>query len=67
MATITASIFAELDTGAEMPVSFAGLMPGWVGLYQIAFRLSEGETPGRKQLYFMIDYNPTNQMPIWVH
>jgi hypothetical protein len=41
-------------------------MPGWVGLYRIDFRLSASETPGRKQLYFMINYNPTNQAPIWV-
>jgi uncharacterized protein (TIGR03437 family) len=65
-APITASIFAELDTEAVTPVTFAGLMPGWVGLYQIDLRLSASETPGRKQLYFMINYNPTNQAPIWV-
>ena len=66
-ALINASIFAEFDTGGEIPVSYAGLAPGWVGLYQVNFRISESETPGRKQLLFVIDSNPTNQAPIWVH
>jgi uncharacterized protein (TIGR03437 family) len=65
-APIKAAIFAQIDSGAELPILYAGLAPGWVGLYQINFRLSEGETPGRKQLLFLIDYNPTNQAPIWV-
>ena len=53
------------DTLALLEVSYAGLAPGWVGLYQINFRLPDSETSGSKQLYFQTDHN-TNQAPLWV-
>jgi uncharacterized protein (TIGR03437 family) len=65
-ARITASSFAELDTGAEIPISYAGLAPGWIGVYQINFRLSESETPGLKQLLFYVESVTSNQAPIWI-
>jgi uncharacterized protein (TIGR03437 family) len=66
-ARITATIFAYLDSGPETPVSYAGLAPGWIGLYQIDFKINENETPGRKQLLFSIGFGAsTNQAPIWV-
>jgi uncharacterized protein (TIGR03437 family) len=57
---------AQFDSGAALFVSYAGVAPGWVGLYQINFRVSENETPGMKHLYFSVGLRGTNAVPVWV-
>ncbi len=51
-APTTASVFANYEVGSDQPVSYAGLAPGWVGLYQINFQVDPAETPGLKELVF---------------
>ena len=65
-APITAYIYAALDSEAQQ-VLYAGLAPGFIGLYQINFRLSESETPGLKRVVFEVGSGLTNLGPIWVH
>lgn len=66
-APVTDSVTAqELDTGAPILVSYAGLAPGWAGLYQINFQLSETETAGQRNILFSIQGYSTNQGAIWV-
>jgi uncharacterized protein (TIGR03437 family) len=65
-APITGYISASLD-GFGQPVSYAGLAPGFVGLYQINFRLIDSETPGLKRVEFAVSSGFTNLGPIWVH
>jgi uncharacterized protein (TIGR03437 family) len=65
-ASIKASSTAVLDARVQT-ISYAGLAPGWIGLYQINFRVGESETPGRRQLTFDIGSSHTNQAPIWLH
>jgi uncharacterized protein (TIGR03437 family) len=59
-------VVVAVNAGNETPVSYAGTAPGWVGLYQINFRLSTSETPGTKQVSFELYGIPTNEATIWV-
>jgi uncharacterized protein (TIGR03437 family) len=67
-APTTASVFANYEAGSDQPVSYAGLAPGWVGLYQINFQVDPAEKPGVKQLVFMVGPTAatTFQAPMWV-
>lgn len=60
-ARIKASVFAEIDTGAEITVSYAGLAPGLVGLYQLNFQLPK-EPTGARELLFEVGSSVSNHV-----
>jgi uncharacterized protein (TIGR03437 family) len=66
-APTTAPVFASYGENYQ-PVSYAGLAPGWVGLYQINFQVDPGEKSGIKQLVFFVGSlaAATFQAPLWV-
>jgi uncharacterized protein (TIGR03437 family) len=64
-ARVAGAVEAALDSRL-VTVSYAGLAPGWVGLYQINFRLDGSITPGLKELYFSVSGQATNPTRIRV-
>jgi uncharacterized protein (TIGR03437 family) len=46
--------------GADCPVSFGGLAPGFVGVYQVNFRLGAGAKSGSQRLLLSIDGTVSN-------
>jgi uncharacterized protein (TIGR03437 family) len=45
---------------------YAGLAPGFAGLYQVNFQVNADETPGAKLLYIDIRGVASNQVPLYV-
>jgi uncharacterized protein (TIGR03437 family) len=45
---------------------YAGLAPGFAGLYPVNFQVYAGETPGAKLLYVSILGVSSNQVPFYV-
>jgi uncharacterized protein (TIGR03437 family) len=62
----TAREFYAVVDSRVAETQYAGLAPGFVGLYQVNFRVNAQESPGRKWLYFSVDFRSTNQVPIYV-
>ncbi len=67
-APTTASVIANYEVGSDQPASYAGLAPGWVGLYQINFQVDPAETSGVKPLVFVVGPSAatTFQAALWV-
>lgn len=55
-----------LDSGGLDAVPFAGLAPGYAGLYQVNFQVFGDATPGAKLLYLSIGGVASNQVPLYV-
>jgi uncharacterized protein (TIGR03437 family) len=52
-----------LLNGTELPVSFAGLAPGFIGLYQVNLAIPTGTPPGLAiPLILRIDGQPSNSV-----
>jgi uncharacterized protein (TIGR03437 family) len=66
-ALTTAVVDGILESGQDQPVSYAGLAPGFVGLYQVNFRLNDSVMPGLTRVAFGAGSSITNLGPIWVH
>ena len=45
---------------------YAGLAPGFAGLYQVNFQVLTDETPGAKSLYVQMLGTSSNQVPLYV-
>jgi uncharacterized protein (TIGR03437 family) len=45
---------------------YAGLAPGFAGLYQVNFQVAAGETPGVELLSISILGVESNQVPLYV-
>jgi uncharacterized protein (TIGR03437 family) len=46
---------------------YAGLAPGFAGLYQVNFQVAAGETPGVELVYVSILGVSSNEVPLYVH
>lgn len=64
-ASLAGGIIAFLG-GVGQTVSYAGLAPGWVGLYQVNFVLRADVSPGQNQLFLYVGQYDSNQAQIWV-
>jgi uncharacterized protein (TIGR03437 family) len=65
-APIKATVFAQIDTGPEITVSYAGLAPGLIGLYQLNFQIPEGTPRGARELLFYVGAGVSNHVTLWV-
>jgi uncharacterized protein (TIGR03437 family) len=66
VARVKANVDAYLDSFALMQVSYAGLAPGWIGLYQVNFRVNDNAEPGRTYLHLQVGGQVVNQGRMWV-
>ena len=55
-----------VDTREIGLAPYAGLAPGFAGLYQVNFQVNADETPGAKLLYIDIRGVASNQVPLYV-
>ena len=51
--TATVNAVSVSIGGQDAPVSFAGLTPGFVGVYQISVTVPQGVTPGDQVVLFV--------------
>ena len=65
MTAIQAPLDVVVDSSAG-PASYAGLTPGFAGLYQVNFQVYANETPGAKLLYVSIRGVGSNEVPLYV-
>ena len=64
--TIHQPLDVVVDSGLISLTPYAGLAPGFAGLYQVNFQLPATETPGSKLLYISSCGVASNQVPIYV-
>ena len=55
-----------VDSRLADPVAYAGLAPGFAGLYQVNFQVFATETPGTKLVYMSMLGGSSNQVPLYV-
>jgi len=55
-----------VDSRLQGTASYAGLAPGYAGLYQVNFKLLDDERPGTKLLYFSAAGDYSNEVPLHV-
>ncbi|HEV3199946.1 MAG TPA: hypothetical protein VGZ73_18710, partial [Bryobacteraceae bacterium] len=55
-----------VDSRLADPVAYAGLAPGFAGLYQVNFQVFTGETAGTKLVYMSMLGGSSNQVPLYV-
>ncbi|MBZ5622372.1 MAG: SBBP repeat-containing protein [Acidobacteriia bacterium] len=55
-----------VDSGVAGPVLYAGLAPGFAGLYQVNFQVVANATPGTKLLYVSMLGVASNLVPLYV-
>jgi len=65
-ATIQQPLDVVVDSALVGSVPYAGLAPGFAGLYQVNFQVNADETPGAKLLYIDIRGVASNQVPLYV-
>jgi uncharacterized protein (TIGR03437 family) len=65
-APVQPSFEVVVDSALVGSAPYAGLAPGFAGLYQVNFQVSANETPGVKLLYVDIWGVASNQVPLYV-
>jgi uncharacterized protein (TIGR03437 family) len=65
-APVQPSFEVVVDSAGVRSAPYAGLAPGFAGLYQVNFQVSASETPGVKLLYVDIWGVTSNQVPLYV-
>jgi len=65
-ATVQPPFDVVVDSALVGSAPYAGLAPGFAGLYQVNFQVNAGETPGVKLLYIDIRGVASNQVPLYV-
>jgi uncharacterized protein (TIGR03437 family) len=55
-----------VDSALVGSAPYAGLAPGFAGLYQVNFQVAAGETPGVELLSISILGVESNQVPLYV-
>jgi uncharacterized protein (TIGR03437 family) len=65
-APVQPSFEVVVDSAGVGSAPYAGLAPGFAGLYQVNFQVSANETPGVKLLYVDIWGVASNQVPLYV-
>ncbi len=65
-ATLKSYVSAYLGSAALMQVSYAGLAPGWTGLYQVNFRINDNAQIGKQYLHMGVGQGTMNQGTLWI-
>jgi uncharacterized protein (TIGR03437 family) len=61
-----APLVQVVDDSRGVTAVYAGLAPGYAGLYQVNFRVPVDDTPGTKLLYVSMVGLASNQVPLYV-